>query len=68
MDVDEAFGEFALKMRLVSAEDLKTAKELARKEARSLARVLLDNGYMRDADIQMIHVALETTGVVRRNP
>lgn len=62
----DPLGRLAVQMRLLAEDDLKEAEAVAARDRTPLAKVLLDRGYLRQRDIEMLELALGTTGVIRR--
>lgn len=62
----KSLGRLAVQMRLLAEEDLREAEGVAAEEGISLVKVLLHRGYLKQKDIEMLELAMETTGVIRR--
>jgi len=65
-DVDDSIGRLAVQMRLLSEDDLKEAVAIASREGAPLDLVLLERGFLKQKDVEMLQVAMGTTGVIRR--
>ncbi len=66
--VDDSIGRLAVQMRLLSEDDLKEAVALAARDGSPLELVLLERGFLKQKDVEMLQVAMGTTGVIRRRP
>jgi hypothetical protein len=62
----DSLGRLAVQMRLLAQEDLREAEAIAAKERAPLGKILIDRGYLKQKDLEMLQVALGTTGVIRR--
>ena len=64
--VDDSIGRLAVQMRLMSQVDLEEAVAIAAREGSPLDLVLLERGFLKQKDVEMLQVAMGTTGVIRR--